>query len=190
MALFICFLLLFIDTSKATVPLLIKEDGQILDESLDIIYWAINSMPTAKKLNLLNIDNKQKIESLIFQNDNQFKFHLDRYKYFNRYSNIEKEEHAEKSKFILMQWNKIIRASETCTNNGWLVDGSESVADWCLWPFVRQYRLIDADKFDNDNDLENIKRWLNFYLKHKLFSALMHKYKIWQNSYEETTFPN
>ena len=73
---------------KGTVPVLILED-QIIDESMNIVNWAI----TESKLFINNIsrDQIEITESIINTFDNNFKYHLDRYKYSTRYKNINKE---------------------------------------------------------------------------------------------------
>ena len=67
-------------SSKGTVPVFIINRNQILDESLEIMPWAISN----SKSNWLEIDKKKQF-SLIDNNDNNFKYSLDRYKYHDRY---------------------------------------------------------------------------------------------------------
>ena len=74
-------------------------------------------------------------------------------------------------------------------SEGWLVGSSESLADWAIWPFVRQYRLIDPKSFDEDLAITHLKIWLNRYLNDPLFEVLMARTKTWNPSDEPITFP-
>ena len=85
----------FLNQSKTkTVPILIKKDSGVIEESLEIILWALSE---SKKENIKLIylpDNKKKdIFEIINENDNEFKYHLDRFKYAARYQNINEEFH-------------------------------------------------------------------------------------------------
>ncbi len=176
-------------SKKATVPVLILEDGTVIDESLDIISWAIDS---SSNTNIL-LDESDKsncdIDQLIRENDNTFKYHLDRYKYPNRYENIIPEDHKKSLKEILGEWERRLKISSSNLSSPWLIGSSETIADWCLWPFVRQYRMVNPTEFDKDNDLINIKSWLNYHLNHPLYPVLMMKNKFWECSDQEVIFP-
>ena len=98
------------NSSTKTVPILIKNNNEIIEESLDIILWALS---VSNKKNLINKyipDNKkEKIFEIINENDNQFKYHLDRFKYSTRFNSIDKEFHfSEASKFI-KRWDELLK---------------------------------------------------------------------------------
>ena len=101
----------FLNKSRTkTVPVLIRQNNEIIEESLDIILWALS---VSKKKNLINKyipDNKkEKIFEIINENDNQFKYHLDRFKYSTRFNSIDKEYHfLEASKFI-KRWDELLK---------------------------------------------------------------------------------
>ena len=98
---------------KGTVPVLLLQDGTVIDESLEIIEWAISKQDP---LNLM--PNNQKIYqddiALIKKIDNEFKFHLDRYKYSSRYEDASANEHKLKARDILVDLNSILK------NKKWL----------------------------------------------------------------------
>ncbi|AAP99830.1 glutathione S-transferase [Prochlorococcus marinus] len=165
---------------KGTVPVLIRENGQVIDESLEIMHWAIRTSDDNSNKKLLKGFNDKNIKLLIDQNDNSFKFHLDRYKYPNRYEGIEAEEHRKKAKEILKDWDKRIKYSVNLN----LFNDSETIADWSIWPFVRQYRLIDSVRFDKDKELINLRRWLESYLNSKSYSKIMKKLSFWKSPYD------
>ncbi len=170
---------------KATVPVLITSDGNIIDESLDIINWALAKVDLIKRKSLQGSTNKLDINKLIEENDNHFKFHLDRYKYPNRYKDIDQNEHRKKAEIILIGWEQRLASSYKNYGERWLSNGMETIADWCLWPFVRQFRAIESDSFDKNKNFINIKKWLHYYTNHKLYSLLMAKNKPWEPKAKE-----
>ena len=176
-------------SSKSTVPVLITSDREVIDESIKIIDWSINNIKSGKDINLLEAKGNQKIKDLIDQNDNIFKYHLDRYKYSNRYKSINRKEHHIKAHDILMKWDTLIGKSIEEHQVGWIAGNKESIADWSLWPFVRQYRSVEPKEFDNDINLSNLKKWLDYYLDHKLYPLLMKKYSFWEKTKEDCYFP-
>ena len=100
----------FINISKTkTVPILVKTNKEVIEESLDIIIWALSE---SKKKQIKNFyipcDKKEEISEIISENDNGFKYHLDRFKYSARFNASEEDYHfLEATKFI-KKWNKIL----------------------------------------------------------------------------------
>ena len=176
-------------SKKATVPVLVLEDGTVIDESLDIISWAIKNSPKREMLLTKNEKERQDIYDLIKENDNVFKYHLDRYKYPNRFKNIVTQDHNHFLKEILRRWQEKIEISYSDPSMHCLAWARETIADWCIWPFVRQYRLVKPEEFDNDKDLLKIKLWLSYYLNHSFYPVLMKKNKFWECTKQEVIFP-
>ena len=169
---------------KGTVPVLITNDGKVIDESISIILWALEQKQLTSRYN----SNVKEINKLILQNDNQFKYHLDRCKYAQRYPPNNLDYHSNQAISILKGWNDLLSLSSNTTK--WLVSGNETLADWSLWPFVRQFRNIDPVTFDNDINLHNLKIWLDFFLNNKFFDQLMAKRKFWTKGDPDEYFPN
>ncbi len=161
-------------SKKGTVPILIT-GKKVIEESLDIMIWAIEKSNKSYLLGVNNSNMKATIFELINQNDTAFKYHLDRYKYSSRYCKSKKEEHKSMALKILYSLNNRIKYTSR-----FLVDEHETLADWAIWPFVRQFRLADKLSFDNNNKLENLNQWLNYYLSHNNFDFIMRKYKVWE----------
>lgn len=160
---------------KGTVPVLVLPDDKIIEESMDIIHWAIsNNDPYNLKLKNLEIYNKD-IE-LISIFDNEFKYHLDRYKYNSRYKGINKEEHKYKARDLLVNLNNSLKEKQ------WLNGENISISDISILPFIRQYRIADIKWFDEKLELPNINRWLDKFLNSKIFNNVMKKYKIWETT--------
>ena len=155
---------------KGTVPVLILQNGNVIDESLDIIDWA---------LNLNDPDDWQrskdtkKTKELIKINDGEFKYHLDRYKYSKRYDNEDPEFHRKKClKFIESLNNEL-------NNSKYIFDNNISYVDIVLLPFIRQFRIADMEWFDS-LPYDNIKVWLSKFLDSFLLNIIMKKYDLWK----------
>ena len=131
-------------SSTKTVPILLKKNNEVIEESLDIIIWALSK---SEKENLKNIyfpnTKEEEILEIISENDVGFKYHLDRFKYSTRFNASEEEHHfLEATKFI-KKWNKKL------INNRWITGENPSIADWCIWPFVRQFKIACDSKKKN-----------------------------------------
>ena len=165
-------------SAKGTVPVLILQDGKVIDESLDVIDWA---------LNLNDPDDWQrskdtkKTKELIKINDGEFKYHLDRYKYSKRYDNEDPEFHRKKClKFIESINNEL-------NNSEYIFDDNISYADIVLLPFIRQFRIADIEWFDS-LPYDNLKKWLSSFLDSSLLNSIMKKYDLWKEGDKSIVF--
>ena len=165
-------------SAKGTVPVLILQDGKVIDESLDVIDWA---------LNLNDPDDWQrskdtkKTKELIKINDGEFKYHLDRYKYSKRYDNEDPEFHRKKClKFIESINNEL-------NNSEYIFDDNISYADIVLLPFIRQFRIADIEWFDS-LPYDNLKKWLSSFLESSLLNSIMKKYDLWKEGDKSIVF--
>ncbi|MBL6881841.1 MAG: glutathione S-transferase, partial [Candidatus Poseidoniaceae archaeon] len=144
---------------KGTVPVLLLPDGTVIEESLDIMLWSLDE-------SWLVGDWKD----LIDVNDGDFKHHLDRYKYNNRYENVlSSEEHREHAVSILKTYE------ERLSNQAYLCGDSISLADLALSPFVRQFANTNRAWFDQ-LPLPHLLNWLEGILESHLFKACMVKH--------------
>jgi glutathione S-transferase len=129
---------------KATVPVLVLPSGQVIDESLDIMRWALEQNDPDGWLNLGPLDD---MLTLIAANDGRFKHALDRYKYPNRYpleSGGDVQAFALAQRFKAGSW---LQTLEPRLSQGWLFGYKASIADMATLPFVRQFAHTDADWF-------------------------------------------
>ena len=171
-------------SSTKTVPILLKKNNEVLEESLDIVLWAL-SESRKENIKKLYIPNRyeEKILEIISENDHCFKYHLDRFKYSSRFNKSEEDYHfIEAGKFI-KEWNKKL------INSKWLIGDRPSIADWCIWPFVRQFKIACESQKKTRYFDDPIKEWLDYFEKHQYFKKLMHKYDIWKPSFKKDYFP-
>lgn len=152
----------FIDISpKATVPVLVLEDGRVLEESLDIVYWALSINDPEQWL----LEDR---EGLIRQNDDDFKPLLDRYKYADRFPEMTVEEHREAALPFLHLLNNRL------ANNSWLQGSRMSMVDVAIMPFVRQFAGVEPSWFEQ-SEFESLRCWLGSMLDSELFGRVMRK---------------
>jgi len=140
---------------KGTVPVMQLADGTVIEESLEIMQYVLNWQ--------LNQDE----EKWIRKNDDGFKFHLDRYKYPNRYDNVDSFEHRNKAVIFLQELNEKMIEKTIST----------PLSD-ALFPFVRQFANHDRQWFDSQ-DWPNIHAWLASNLDSEEFAICMTKYPQW-----------
>ncbi len=165
-------------SSKGTVPVLVSKEGEVIDESIEIMIWSLKKDPH-NRLRSDNRSEKEEIKFLINQNDNQFKYHLDRFKYSSRYDLNRKDLHKNEAKKILFKLNERIADSYIKFESSWLIGREDSLADWALWPFVRQYLIADPTIFKEEENLMHLENWLSYFLNHTLFKRLMIKTSPW-----------
>ena len=167
-------------SSKGTVPVLVLED-KVIDESNDIINWVLDDHNifdeniTVEQLNLT--------EDLIKLYDEEFKFHLDRYKYATRYENSDAEYHRSKCLQMLVNLEKIVHDSN------WIFGEEINKLDISIFPFIRQFRIANPEWFDSQEDINKIKKMLMNFLNSELFKDIMHVYDVWQVNSKPVYFP-
>ena len=74
-------------------------------------------------------------------------------------------------------------------NNKLLIGDKPSIADWCIWPFVRQFKIACESQKKTRYFDEPIKEWLLYFEEHQYFQKLMHKYEPWRASNKKDYFP-
>ena len=135
-------------SKKATVPVLKTSLNKVIDESLEIMIWSIKRSNMHELFGGNNNEKSKEIFSLIETNDKVFKYHLDRFKYASRFNIEESETHRSEAMKILLSLNKRLKVFSNEGKSLFLVDAKETLADWAIWPFVRQFRIADIKKFD------------------------------------------
>ena len=169
-----------------TVPLLILNNGEVIEESLDIIIWALKNSSKNYAEKYFKGSYREIILETIYENDHIFKYHLDRFKYASRFDLNEKEFHFRNAQEFIKKLNIFLNQSN---KNRWLIGDQESIADWCIWPFVRQFKIACNSQKILDYFEEPIESWFNYFLRHENFKFVMYKYNVWESSSFVETFP-
>ena len=175
-------------SKKATVPVLKTSLNKVIDESLEIMIWSIKKSNMYELFGDKNNDISKEILSLIEINDNAFKYHLDRFKYASRFNIKESETHRSEAMEILLSLNKRLKVFSNEGKSLFLVDAKESLADWAIWPFVRQFRIADIKKFDQNNEIQYLRCWLNYFFTHEKYPIVMKKNEPWSKKNEPLFF--
>ena len=154
-------------SSKGTVPVLITAENIVIDESLDIMLWALKN---DKNQILLAREPSKELE-IIKINDTLFKKWLDRYKYHDRYPENTKQFYRIKCEEFLNKYE-----SQLDTNN-YLINNSITLVDIAIFPFIRQLAHVDYKWFESN--FQNLKIWLENFSSSDLFKSVMNKYPLW-----------
>lgn len=149
---------------KGSVPVLQLPSGEVIDESLDIMHWALEQNDPAHWLP----SSWAITQSLIDKNDGGFKSNLDRYKYPQRYPDGNSAEARDKGLMFLRQLNTQL------DGNTYLLGQQVSFADIAIFPFVRQFANTDAGWFA-DQTLPAVQLWLENLISSDLFKTIMEK---------------
>jgi len=148
---------------KGTVPVL-DAGGQVIDESLEIMRWALAQNDPDDWL----LGGDSRIAELIEANDQVFKVHLNRYKYAERYPEQPMEVYRAEGALFLQKLDELLEGRE------YLLTNHPSLADIALLPFVRQFAHVDRDWFAQ-TPYVRLQTWLQRFLESELFTGIMKK---------------
>ena len=158
---------------KGTVPVLLLQDKTVLEQSLDIMRWALKQNDP-QGLNDYPEEELADMENLITANDTKFTKDLNHYKYPNRYpddpNNIE---------FYRANCAKFIRPLEQrLSETKYLFGDKLSLADFAVFPFVRQFSIVDPNWFASA-PFPQIRDWLENISNSQIFETTMQKFAPW-----------
>ena len=150
-------------SAKATVPVLQLVDGKVLDQSLDIMRWALDQSDAD---GWLIVDKEEALRWARF-NDETFKPLLDRYKYAERHPELSRIQHLERALTQFLQ-----PLERQLDAHAFVVGPRISWADVAIFPFVRQFAAVDLMAFGS-LPLKGVQRWLDYWLSTELFASVM-----------------
>ncbi|BDB19489.1 glutathione S-transferase [Pseudomonas sp. CYM-20-01] len=148
---------------KGTVPVL-SVDGRVIEESLEIMQWALAQHDPDDWL----LQGDPAVLALIAENDQGFKYHLDRYKYADRYPEHPMEHYRAEGAVFLQKLEGLL------AGRAYLLAEHPSLADMALAPFVRQFAHVDREWFAG-TPYQRLQAWLQRVLTSPLFIAVMAK---------------
>ena len=154
-------------SAKGTVPVL-SVDGRVIDESLDIMRWALAQNDPQDWLLKDDPVGTEQIARLIEENDTQFKVHLNRYKYAERYPEQPMEFYRTEGEVFLRRLDELLERRD------YLLADHPTLADMALMPFVRQFAHVDREWFAQ-TPYRRLQAWLQRLLESELFTAVMKK---------------
>ena len=152
------------------------QDFVILEESLEIMSWAVKQNDFCNWQNLSNDANYRDhfaiAQQLIRTNDREFKKALDCYKYPNRFPDQSQE-------FYRQQAEEVLQVLEyQLQQNDFLICDRQTIADVAIFPFIRQFAYVDIDWF-NSSPYTRIQQWLHWNEASDVFDFVMQKFPVW-----------
>jgi glutathione S-transferase len=150
---------------KGTVPVVVRTDGVVIEESLEIMRWALGQNDPEQWL-------AREDRGFIEANDGPFKHHLDRYKYPERHGSDPAEHRTAGLNFLQLLDHRLAVQRNLC--------GAErGITDVAIFPFVRQFAATDRSWFDRQA-VPDLRAWLGRHLASDLFSVAMIRLEPWQ----------
>jgi glutathione S-transferase len=163
-------------SAKGTVPILVLDNEQqpltVIDESLDVMLWALTKKDPDNLLHSFNQSALPKMLVLIRLFDDEFKTCLNAYKAAKRYREdnvIECRQACEV--FIQELENRLMQSA-------FLMSEQESLADIALVPFIRQFAKVERQWY-LQAPYPRVRQWLNRYLQSTMFTNVMAKHDLW-----------
>lgn len=163
-------------SAKATVPVLLTQEQVVIDESLDIMCWALQQSDPENWLD--DID-----QAFITNNDDSFKYWLDRYKYADRYPEQSEAFYRKKGEEFLLL------LEQQLNKTAYLSGEKIGFTDIAIFPFIRQFASVNKDWFEHA-PYPKLQAWLNQLIDSVLFQTTMIKYQPWKEGGRAIVFPN
>jgi glutathione S-transferase len=146
---------------KGTVPVLVFADGKVIEESIEIMFFAF-------KTHALGANIHAGAAEMIVQNDTHFKLSLDAYKYPEKSPTRTQLEYRQQGEVFLQKLENLL------LQNSYLLSEQYSMADIAIFPFIRQFAAVDATWFAQ-SDYAKLRNWLNAWVESDLFKSIMQK---------------
>lgn len=150
---------------KGTVPVLVLEDRTVIDESIDVMRWALARNDPE---NWLDGDDTELLAAI----DGPFKHHLDRYKYSTRHDTDPQEQRAAAYGILEQMDARLTRSPYLCGDTRTLIDIA-------TFPFIRQFANADRAWFDAQ-PISHLQVWLERLIESELFARIMVKRDQWK----------
>ena len=163
---------------KGTVPVLVLADGTVIEQSLDIMRWALGRNDPVGWL----APRLDAMLALVAECDDGFKHHLDRYKYPQRYADADMPAHRAQAGAFVTRLEMQLQAFRC------LFADHPALADFAIAPFVRQYALVDAEWFAAQ-PWPHVQAWLANLQASEVWSRVMDKYPQWVAGVPVVLFP-
>jgi len=157
---------------KGTVPVLVLDNGTVVEESLDVMLWALHESDPRDLLHSIDESILSEMLKLINEFDNEFKTHLEQYRCAKRY----REDNIEECRVACEHYLQIIE--QRLSKHEFLMSDKESLADIALLPFIRQFARVERQWY-LQSPYPKVRQWLNNYLQSVMFSKVMAKHPLW-----------
>lgn len=158
---------------KGTVPVVVLADGTVIEESREVMLWALQQNDPAHWYFGLPASQQASIDAWIDTNDTDFKPWLDKYKYSVGYPQHPERYYRQQCELFLSKLDRQLQQST------FLLGDDECLADNAIFPFVRQCAFVNKAWFDAA-PYPHLQRWLAGFLNSDRFQTIMSKHPLWQ----------
>ncbi|MGF1803513.1 glutathione S-transferase [Vibrio gigantis] len=172
---------LLASSPKGTVPVLVLPNGKIIEQSIEVMNWALKHNDPQDLLRSSNPTLSEQIQQLIRTNDVDFIGHLEKYRASVRYRNIDVELRRHACEVFISQLEARL------TNQPYLFGETPSLADFAVMPFVSQFVRVEKKWFVK-SEYQNVGRWLRAHLDSKLYTQVMKQYPLWNETKQDCLF--
>jgi glutathione S-transferase len=168
---------------KGTVPVLVLDNGTVVEESLDVMLWAFHESDPGDLLHSVDGSILPEMLKLINEFDNEFKSCLEQYRCAKRY----RETNIEECRVACQQY--VQKLEQRLSKHAFLMSEKESLADIALLPFIRQFARVERQWY-LQSPYPKVRLWLNNYLQSVMFSKVMTKHPLWLDGQQDVLFGN
>jgi glutathione S-transferase len=176
---------------KGTIPVLVLPDSSVIDESLDIMLWALQQNDPEDLLHKDNPDDLSSMLDLIRHNDKIFKPQLEIYKKAKRFHLDTELQERQRCEAFIAELEQRLASAESSSNasnsQGHFIGAKTSLADYALLPFVRQFSRVNRPWFIQA-PYPYLRKWLDSHLQSRVYSKAMTKYPLWLDTHQDTLF--
>lgn len=172
---------LLASSPKGTVPVLVLPQGKIIEQSIEVMIWALEQNDPQDLLRSSEPELNQEILELIARNDNEFIGHLEKYRASVRYRNVDTEQRRKTCEGFISELESKL------TQHEYLFGDTPSLADFAVMPFVSQFVRVEK-KWFVQSEYQNVGRWLRAHLDSKLYTQVMKQYPLWNETKQDCIF--
>lgn len=162
-------------SAKGTVPILVFPNGSVIDESRDIMLWALAINDREDWIYEKESERSIKLNNLLNENDFRFKKWLDQYKYADRYPEHSADYYRHQGEIFLSTLEQYL------SQHTFLMGSKTTLVDIGIFPFIRQFAAVDKDWF-LQAPYPFLRDWLDYFLQSELFISVMKKQPPWNEN--------
>ncbi|WP_248391028.1 glutathione S-transferase [Vibrio splendidus] len=172
---------LLASSPKGTVPVLVLPQGTIIEQSIEVMIWALEQNDPQDLLRSSDPALNEQVHQLIKTNDENFIGHLEKYRASVRYRNIDTEQRRQDCEGFICKLEALL------TDQAYFFGETPSLADFAVMPFVSQFVRVEK-KWFVQSEYQNVGRWLRAHLDSKLYTQVMKQYPLWNETKQDCIF--
>ncbi len=169
---------------KGTIPVLVLPNSRVIDESLDIMIWALQQNDPEDLLHKDAPNDLPAMIDLVKRNDKNFKPQLEIYKKAKRFHQKNEIEERQKCEIFIAELEQRLTTKSLATGGEYFVGQKPGLIDYALLPFVRQFSRVNRPWFIQAQ-YPNLRAWLEAHLQSRNYAKAMAKYPLWLDEHEE-----